>query len=65
MNNKLVELEVTVKYIIKNFIDEYSFVNEFNGDAVKCYEMVSDNYSDSIHNFTDNYEIIKIEKKNE
>lgn len=28
MNNKLVELEVTVKYIIKNFIDEYSFVNE-------------------------------------
>ena len=36
-------MEVTVKYIIKNFIDEYSFVNEFNGDAVKCYEMVSDN----------------------
>lgn len=65
-------MEVTVKYTIKNFIDEYSFVNEFNGDAVKCYEMVSDNYSDSIHNFTDSihnftddYEIIKIEKKNE
>ncbi len=39
MNNKLVELEVTVKYIIKNFIDEMKVdVVDINYDLIKELE---------------------------
>lgn len=39
MNNKLVELEVTVKYIIKNYIDEMKVdVVDINYDLIKELE---------------------------
>ena len=39
MNNKLVELEVTVKYIIKNYIDEMKVdVVDINYDLIKDLE---------------------------
>lgn len=65
MENKIINLKVTVEYICKNFVDEETLLNDFDGDIIKCYEMVSDNYSESIYNFTDNEKIIKIEKYNE
>ncbi len=54
--------KVTVEFICKDMIDEESLKDDFNGNAIAAYKMISDDFGDSIINFCDGQEkVVNVE----
>jgi hypothetical protein len=53
--------KITVEFYCYDMIDEESFKEDFDSNPTKAYECISDEYQDSIENFTNESKIIKIE----
>lgn len=50
--NKLLTFKVTVEYTCRNMVEQESLLKDFEGDALKCYKYISDDFKDSPYNFS-------------
>lgn len=58
--SKILDFKVTAEFICKNMINEDE-LKEFNSDPLKAYQFISDNFGDSVINFSDKEKVIKVE----
>lgn len=58
--SKILDLKVTVEFICKDMINEDE-LKKFNSDPLKAYKYISDDFADSVINFSDTEKIIKVE----
>ena len=58
---KNISFRITVEFDCSDMMDEKTFHDEFNCDAMEAYKFISDNFSDSPLNFSNDDRIVKVE----
>ena len=54
--------KVTVEFICDNMVNDDEFTNDFNSDPMLVYKFISDDFGDSVLNFSsDSGKVIKVE----
>ena len=58
--NDLIGFKVTIEFDCLNMIDEKSFKDNFNNDPLEAYRYISDDFKDSVLNYSNSEKIIKV-----
>lgn len=53
--------KITVDYYCYHMIDEESFASDFNNDPFECYRFISNEFEDSVFNFSHMERVVKVE----
>lgn len=56
-----IAFRVTVEYDCPDMVDEKTFYEEYGGNAMAVYKVISDNFRDSPCNFTEVERVVKVE----
>ena len=56
-----VSFKITIEFICHNMIEAKSLAEDFNNDPMLAYKYMSDDFTDSVYNFSDEEKIIKVE----
>lgn len=58
--SKILDFKVTVEFICKDMINEDE-LKKFNSDPLKAYKYISEDFGESVINFSDKEKVIKVE----